>query len=370
MFRWFESIGTNLRHTIFWRDRLNFILLALLLIASANGCSSNSNIANAENEAIETSSDSRLATIKERGELICGIGGEIPGFSFVDAEGRYAGIDVDFCRAVASALFDDPNRVKFRSLNAKERFEVLKSGEIDLLSRNTTQTLSRDSDENLEFTPPIFYDRQGIMVNRNSGIESIADLQDKAICVAENTTSYDNLLDYMSQQNITYTPMASSKRDSLYDSYEKNVCQAITGDISHLVVSRTLLANPKEHQILPLTISQEPLAPVVLQEDSQWFDVVKWVTYTLVQAEELGIDSENLNSFKSTQDSEIKRFLGVNSDLGSQMGLSDDFTARIIKHVGNYGEIYDRNIGQPFNLERGQNALWTDGGLMYSPPFN
>ena len=351
-----------------WRQKSAFFCLGAALFMPLTACNKNS-----DREALASASQgdsNHLEVIKERGELICGIGGEIPGFSYVDAEGRYIGIDVDFCRAVASALFDDPNRVKFRSLNAKERFEALKSGEIDLLSRNTTQTLSRDSDENLEFTPPIFYDRQGIMVNQNNDIKSIADLQNKAICVAENTTSYDNLLEYMSQENIEYTPMASSDRDSLYDSYEKNICQAITGDISHLVASRTLLANPKEHQILPQTISQEPLAPVVLQQDSQWFDVVKWVTYTLVQAEELGIDSENINSFKTSQDSEIKRFLGIDSDVGSLMGLSDDFTARIIKHVGNYGEIYDRNIGQPFDLERGQNALWTDGGLMYSPPFN
>ena len=350
-----------------WQQKCAFFCLGATILMPLTACSNSdrgSALANA------SGGSSSLEVVKQRGELICGIGGELPGFSFVDAEGRYAGIDVDFCRAVASALFDDPNKVTFRSLNAKERFEVLKSGEIDLLSRNTTQTLSRDSDENIEFTPPIFYDRQGIMVNQNNGIKSIADLQDKAICVAKNTTSYDNLLDYMSQQNITYTPMASSETDSLYNSYEKNVCQAVTGDVSQLVARRTLLANPKEHQILPLTISQEPLAPVLLQQDSQWFDVVKWVTYALIQAEELGIDSENLNSFKTTQDSEIKRFLGIGSDVGSQMGLSDDFTARIIKHVGNYGEIYDRNIGQPFDLERGQNALWRDGGLMYSPPFN
>ena len=208
------------------------------------------------------------------------------------------------------------------------------------------------------------------MVNKNNDIKNLADLQERSICVAENTTSYDNLRDYMSQQKIAYTAMASSDRDSLYNSYEKNLCQAITGDISQLMARRTLLANPKDHQILPQIISQEPLAPVLLQRDSQWFDVVKWVTYALIQAEELGINSENINSFKNTKDSEIKRFLGISSDTGSKMGLSDDFAARIVNHVGNYGEIYERNIGQPFDLERGQNALWRDGGLMYSPPFN
>ena len=352
-----------------WKQKCAFFSLTLALLMPLTACSKNNIKVNALASASKTNSN-HLDVVKKRGELICGIGGELPGFSFVNAEGRYAGIDVDFCRAIASALFDDPNRVTFRSLNAAERFEVLKSGEIDLLSRNTTQTLSRDSNENVEFTPPIFYDRQGIMVNKNNGIKNVADLQDRAICVAKNTTSYDNLQDYMSQQKIAYTSIASSEADSLYDSYEKNLCQAITGDVSQLVARRTLLANPKDHQILPQTISQEPLAPVLLHQDSQWFDVVKWVTYALIQAEELGINSENINSFKNTKDSEIKRFLGIGSDVGSKMGLSDDFTARIIKHVGNYGEIYERNIGQPFNLERGQNALWRDGGLMYSPPFN
>lgn len=349
-------------------EKLWFLTLIGSLIALAN---TDSRLVQVRAVAQEIRQQKRsLDIIKQRGYLICGINGELPGFSFVNSDGRHEGIDVDFCRAIAAALFDDPDQVEFRNLNAEERFTVLKSGEIDLLSRNTTQTLSRDTDGNLEFTPPIFYDAQGVMVKKASGIENIAELSNKSICVAENTTSYENLLDYMSQAEIKYNVLASSDREVLFDAYEYDDCQAITGDISQLIARRTLLANPQEHQILSQTLSQEPLAPVLRQEDSQWFDVVRWVTFALIQAEEFNINSENINVFRNTRESGIRRFLGLDSNLGSSMGLSDDFARRIIEHVGNYGEIYERNLGQPFGLERGENALWTDGGLMYSPPFN
>lgn len=313
--------------------------------------------------------ESQLSRIKARGYLNCGVSGTLPGFSYVDQNGKYAGLDVDICRAVAAALFDDPDKVKFLRLNAAERFDVLERGQIDLLSRNTTQTFSRDTKGKFEFTPPTFYDAQGIMVHQDSGTKRIENLTNKSICVTENTTSFDNLKDYMQAESIKYTPLVSQDSDFLYRSYEHNDCQAITGDISQLVARKTLFANPQNHVILSTTISQEPLAPALLHQDSQWFDVVKWVTYTLIQAEELDIDSENISIYKDTKDLEIRRFLGTDGNLGSQMGLSNDFAARIIKHVGNYSEIYERNIAQPFGLARGQNALWKDGGLMYSPPF-
>lgn len=317
-----------------------------------------------------TSGTSSVDRIKARGYLICGVNGELPGFSFVNSDGDYAGIDVDFCRAIAAALFNDPQKVKFRNVTAQERFSVLKSGAIDLLSRNTTKTLSRDSDKDLEFTPPIFYDAQGIMVNRNSQIEDFEDLKNKSICVTQNTTSYDNLLDYLRQADIEVRVKASDDLEALYRLYEYDQCQAITGDISQLVARRTILANPKNHLILSQTISQEPLAPMLIHQDSAWFDVVKWVTFALFQAEELGITSENLSTYKRSKESEIRRFLGLEGNLGSGMKLSNDFTERILKHVGNYGEIYERNLGQPFGLPRGKNALWKNGGLIYSPPFN
>lgn len=353
-----------------WKQKFSFLLLIGTLLTSVSACSGKMTQANTTPSKSSRKDSNRLDIVKQRGYLICGVSGEIPGFSFVDFNSRYAGMDVDFCRAVASALFNDPNKVEFRELTVDNRFTALKSGKIDLLSRNTTQTLSRDTEDNLEFTPPIFYDAQGIMVNKNSGIKNVRDLTGKSICVAEGTTSYDNLNDYMTQEEIEYTKLVASDKESLFNSYEHDQCQAITGDISQLLARRILLANPREHQILDKRIGQEPLAPSVIHGDSQWFDVIKWVTFTLIQAEELNINSTNLNAYKNSQDLEIRNFLGKNSNFGSEMGLTNDFTVRIIKHVGNYKEIYDRNIGQPFGLERGQNALWKDGGLMYSPPFN
>ncbi len=351
-----------------WR-KSGFLVLVTALLALAGIYSSKITQADSLNDETQANNN-YIDKVKQRGYLICGVSGEVPGFSFVNAEGKYVGMDVDLCRAVASALFDNPDQVQFRDLNAEERFDALKSGEIDLLSRNTTNTLSRDAKGNLEFTPTIFYDAQGVMVNRASGIKTLADLEGKSVCVVENTTSYDNLRDYMSQKKITYKPVVKSDRDTLFNNYEHNGCQAITGDSSFLIARRVLMANPSEHQILPEKIAQEPLAPAILYRDSQWLDAVKWVTFALIQAEELDIKSTNLSSKKTSEDLEVRQFLGIDSNLGSKMGLTDDFTIRIIKHVGNYQEIYDRNIGEPFGLKRGKNALWKDGGLMYSPPFN
>ncbi|MEM7758341.1 MAG: amino acid ABC transporter substrate-binding protein [Cyanobacteria bacterium P01_A01_bin.40] len=353
---------------IAWKPKIYFsaLICGLMLVNTTKHPVSQ---ANATDQEIQPNL-STLDIVQERGYLICGVNGELPGFSFVNSDDRYEGIDVDFCRAIAAALFDDANQVKFRNVTAEERFAVLKSGEIDLLSRNTTKTLSRDTDSNLGFTPPIFYDAQGVMVKKASGIKKLADLENKSICVAEDTTSYDNLQDYMKQAAINFRIVASSDREVLFDSYEYDRCQGITTDISQLIARRTLLANPRDHQILAQTISQEPLAPMLRHQDSQWFDVVKWITFALIQAEEFGISSENIKVYRNTKELGIRRFLGLDNDLGSQLGLSNDFTLRIIEQVGNYGEIYERNIGQPFGLDRGENALWQNGGLMYSPPFN
>ena len=348
-----------------WR-KSSFILF-IAILASAGIYNSNIRADSTDNKS--AAKNTYLDKVKDRGYLICGVEGELPGFSFINAEGKYAGLDVDFCRAVASAIFNDPSKVEFRNLNLSDRFEALKSGEIDLLSRNTTKTLSRDTDS-LEFTPTIFYDSQGIMVDRNSGIKSVADLEGKSICVSENTTSYENLKDYMNSKGITYKAVSQENKDALFDFYEHDGCEAITGDSSYLITRKVMLANPQDHQIIVEAIAQEPLAPVVLDRDSQWSDVVKWITFALIQAEELNIDSVNLSTQKDSQDSQVRRFLGVNGNLGSEMGLSNDFASRIIKHVGNYQEIYNRNLGEPFGFQRGQNALWRDGGLMYSPPFN
>ncbi len=313
---------------------------------------------------------SRLETIKSRGKVICGINGEVPGFSFVDRNGEYSGMDVDICRAVASALFDDPSKVEYRKVSAQERFTAVQTGEIDILSRNTTWTLSRDTALGMSFAPPVFYDGQGIMVSKASGVKSLTDLKGKSICVLSGTTTEQNLSDQMSKLGITdYKPVVSDDVDALYTAYQQGRCQAVTSDRSQLVARRSVLPKPDEHQVLDVLLSKEPLAPAVAKGDVMWHDAVKWIVYSLIQGEELGLTSKNIAEKASSTDPNIRRFLGTEDKLGEDMGLPKNFAARVIKHVGNYGEVYDRNIGKPLKLDRGINHLWTQGGILYSPPF-
>jgi general L-amino acid transport system substrate-binding protein len=313
----------------------------------------------------------RWNTIKNRGKLICGVSGELPGFSFVGTDGKYSGIDVDVCRAIASAAFDNPEAVEYRNLNAKERFTALQTGEIDVLSRNTTWTFSRDTSQGLDFAPVVFYDGQGVMVRKNSNIKSLTDLKDKAICVQTGTTSEQNLADQMRKRGITYKPVVFEDVNIAFATYAEGRCDGITADRSALVSRRTTLPNPDDNQILDEVISSEPLAPAVSKGDTKWSDIVKWSVYSLIKAEELGINSQNLSTFITSTDPDIKRFLGTEGNLGEGLGLSKDFAAKIVKHVGNYSEVYDRNLGSKtkLNLARGQNQLWSKGGLLYSPPF-
>jgi general L-amino acid transport system substrate-binding protein len=316
-------------------------------------------------------SGDRLKTVISRGKLVCGVSGELPGFSFVNKEGKYSGLDVDICRAIAAALFDDPNAVQFRNLNAKERFTALQSGEVDVLSRNTTWTLGRDTASGLAFMPVVFYDGQGVMVRKDSNIKAIADLKDKDICAQTGTTTEQNLADQMRKGNLAYKPVVYEDVNSTFNAYQSQRCQAITADRSALVVRRTRLADPENHEVLDLVLSKEPLAPAVGDGDARWADLVRWVVFTTINAEDLGITSKNLTENLTSANAEIRRFLGVDGSLGKDMGVSNDFTARIIKHMGNYAEIYDRNLGKDsdFKLPRGQNELWKNGGLMYAPPF-
>ncbi len=348
-----------------------FLLVATLpLILSIAACSEQSGQRTA-NQSAGQQGRSRLDTIKSRGKLICGISGELPGFSFVDQNGKYLGLDVDVCRAIASAIFDNPDAVEFRKLNAKERFSAVVAGEVDVLSRNTSWTLSRDTSQKMEFAPVVFYDGQGIMVRKNSGIKSLEDLKGKSICTQTGTTNEQNLSDQMRQRNLPYKPVVFEDINTAYATYSEGRCQAVTSDRSQLLSRRSTLTKPDDHVILDTVLSKEPLAPAVANGDSQWSDVVKWSVYTLIAAEELGINSQNLAQMAQSKNPEIKRFLGTEGDLGKGLGLSNDFAARIVKHVGNYGEIYDRYLGQktPFKLPRGQNNLWNKGGLLYSPPF-
>jgi general L-amino acid transport system substrate-binding protein len=312
-----------------------------------------------------------LKMVLKRGKLNCGVSGELPGFSFVNKEGKYSGLDVDICRAIAAALFDNPDAVQFRNLNAKERFTALQSGEVDVLSRNTTWTLSRDTSSRLSFMPVVFYDGQGLMVRKDSNIKEIGDLKDADICAQTGTTTEQNLADQMRKRNIPYKPVVYEEVNATFNAYQSGRCKAITADRSALVVRRTRLADPENHVVLDFVISKEPLAPAVSDGDSKWSDIVKWIIFAAIEAEDLDISSANLATQLQNKNAEVRRFLGVDGSLGKDMGINNDFTLKMIKHVGNYAEIYDRNLGKDsaFKLPRGQNELWRNGGLIYSPPF-
>ncbi|MEO1622850.1 MAG: amino acid ABC transporter substrate-binding protein [Cyanobacteria bacterium J06632_3] len=314
---------------------------------------------------------STLQTVLDRGSLVCGVDGGIPGFSFVE-DGQYSGLDVDVCKAVAAALFDDPEAVEYRNLDSTERFEALKGGEVDMLSRNTTWTISRDTSVGMEFGPTTFYDGQGMMVRSAEGLAELTDLEGKSICVETGTTTELNLTDQMRQAGVSFEPVVFQDADAAYAAYEEGRCDGMTSDKSQLIARRSTLSNPDEHVLMEVTMSKEPLGPLTTNNDSAWFDTVKWVTFALIEAEELGLSSDNIESTAgSTEDPNILRFVGNEGTLGTDMGLPNDFALRAIKHVGNYSEVYERNLGadSQFNLDRGQNALWKDGGLLYSPPF-
>lgn len=353
-----------------FKQKCGSLLLSGILLATLSACGSDSETDTAATSGqTATEENSILATVKNRGNLVCGVNGQLPGFSFVNEDGEYSGMDVDLCRAVAAALFDDPNQVEFRDLSAQERFTAVQSGEVDLLNRNTTWTLSRDTSVGMEFAPTTFYDGQGLMVTKASKIDRLEDLDGKSVCVLSGTTNEQNLADRMRKLGVNYTPVVFEDVDAVYAAYEQGRCEGATSDRSQLTARRAILAQPDEHLVLDVVLSKEPLGPLVANGDSAWFDAVKWITYAMIQAEELGITSQNIDSFTNTEDPVIRRFLGVEGNLGADMGLPNDFAARVVRHVGNYGEVYDRNIGQPFDLDRGLNDLWTNGGLMYSPPF-
>ncbi|PPJ62871.1 amino acid ABC transporter substrate-binding protein [Cuspidothrix issatschenkoi CHARLIE-1] len=339
------------------------VLTSLALILAA--CDPNSN-----NTSKPLTRD-LWSRIKASKQLVCGISGELPGFSFVGTDGEYSGIDVDICRAIAAGIFNNPNAVEYRTLNSKERFTALQTGEVDILSRNTSWTFGRATAQGLDFAPVIFYDGQGLMVRKNGGIKSLKDLKDKAICVQTGTTTEQNLADQMRKRNITYKPVVFEDVNVTFATYSEGRCDAVTADRSALLSRRSTLAKANDHFILNDVLSSEPLAPAIAKGDTRWSDIVKWTVYTLIKAEELGINSQNVSQLKNSSDPEIKRFLGVEGSLGAGLGLTNDFAFNVIKHVGNYGEIYQRNLGtkSSFNLPRGQNQLWNQNGLLYAPPF-
>lgn len=319
-----------------------------------------------------TQGGARLDVIKSRGKLICGYNGTLPGFGTIDSNGVVTGFDADFCRVLAAAIFGDAEAVEWRPLNAQERFTAVQTGEVDVLIRNTTYTLSRDTDLGLDFGPTTFYDGQGMMVRADSGITDLAGLEGANICVQSGTTTELNLADNFRQQGLSYTPVVFSENDQVVAAYDAGQCDGFTTDKSGLVSSRTKLADPAAHVILDVTMSKEPLAASVLQGDPQLKDILTWAIYATFQAEEFGITSENIGDFTSSEDPNVARFLGTDdSGLGAMLGLENNWVQNVITQVGNYEEIYNRNLGPdtPFDLPRGQNALYSDGGLLYSPPF-
>jgi general L-amino acid transport system substrate-binding protein len=319
----------------------------------------------------------RLATVQSRGELICGVNGNLPGFSFLDADGNTVGFDADFCRAVAAAVLGDADAVEFRQLNTDQRGPALQTGEIDVLIRNTTWTVSRDTSWGL-FAPTTFYDGQAIMVHASVGATTLEDLAGATICVQTGTTTELNLADAFRDIQPAIQPVTFADIDPTYQAYEEERCDAVTSDRSQLVARRTEFADPDAHVILDDVLSKEPLGPVAPLGDDAWFNVVKWTVYATIQAEELGIDSTNVEDMvTSSTDPVVQRLLGVTpagaDPFDSGLGLNADWVVDVISQVGNYGEIYDRNLGPdtPFDLDRGLNSLWNADppGLLYAPPY-
>jgi general L-amino acid transport system substrate-binding protein len=312
-----------------------------------------------------------LNTVKSRGVLHCGSNGTLAGFGLPDAQGRWAGLDVDFCKALAAAILNDPAKVKFVPLTAKDRFTALQSGEVDVLARNTTWTSSRDTSLGLNFAAVNYYDGQGFLVRKALKVNSALELNDAAVCVQQGTTTELNLADYFRANKMKLKTVTFATADEALKAYDSGRCDAYTTDASGLAGERLRLANSNDHIILPEIISKEPLGPAVRHGDDQWFDIVKWTHFAMVTAEELGVTRANLDDQMKSENPEIKRLLGTEGKHGEALGLTNDWAVRIIKHVGNYGEAFERNVGQGSALKigRGINALWNKGGLQYAPPI-
>jgi general L-amino acid transport system substrate-binding protein len=312
-----------------------------------------------------------LKTVKDRGILNCGANGSLAGFGLPDAQGKWTGLDVDVCRGIAAAIFNDANKVKFVPLSAKDRFTALQSGEVDVLARNTTWTSSRDTSLGLNFTGVDYYDGQGFLVRKTLKVNSALELNGASVCVQQGTTTELNLADYFRAHNIQLKSVTFATANEAVKAYDAGRCDSYTTDASGLYAERLRLANPDDHLILPEIISKEPLGPVVRHGDDQWFDIVKWVLFAQLNAEELGITQANVDEMVKSTNPDVKRFVGTEGNYGEQLGLTKDWAVRIIKLVGNYGEMFDRNVGSgsPLKIDRGLNKLWNKGGVQYAPPI-
>ncbi len=312
-----------------------------------------------------------LEDVKAKGFIQAGVNGDLFGFGKPDEKGVWKGLDVDTARAVAAAVFGDANKVKFTPLTAKTRFTALQSGEIDVLTRNCTQTLTRDTDLGLDFAQVNYYDGQGFLVSKKLGVKDAKELDGATVCVLPGTTTEQNVADYFRANGLKMNPVVIENTAELAKAFFAGRCDCLTSDASQLAGTRAVAPNPDDYIILPTIISKEPLAPAVRHGDNQWKDIVSYSVYAMINAEELGITSKNIDEKLKSTDPRVQRFLGVSPGNGKALGLDEKFAYNIVKQVGNYGEMFERNVGKdtPLRIERGLNALWTNGGLMYSPPF-
>lgn len=312
-----------------------------------------------------------LDAVKARGILKCGVAGDAPGFSAPDAEGKMAGLDASICRAVAAAVLGDASKVEFVPTNTQTRFPTLQAGEIDMLSRTATMTFTRDTTLGILFAPPVFYDGQGLMVAKKLGVKSAKELSGATVCVSPGTTSELNLADYFRANNLEFKPVVIENLDQVRSTFFSGRCDVMTDDRSTLASNRSVAPNPDDYEILPETISKEPLAPAVRQGDDQWFLILRWVVYALITAEELGITQANVDELKASGSPAVQYLLGKDEQSATGLGLKSTWAYEAIKQTGNYGEIYERSVGakSPLKLPRNLNELWTNGGLMYAPPI-
>jgi len=308
----------------------------------------------------------RLQLIKDRGYLICGCNAELIGFGYINPEGEFEGFDVDFCKAIAAAVFGDATAIEFRPLTAPERLPALQTGEIDVLLRNTTWTLTRDTANELDWAAVNFYDGQGMMVRKDTGFETLEDMEGATVCTTTGTTTEMNLTDAFRMRGVEFSPLLFESTQDTNTAYEEGRCDGETSDKSQLAALRTAMANPEDHVILDVTMSKEPLGPLTAHGDNQWNDIVRWVTWGMMEAEETGVNSQNVDEMLASDNPTIRRLLGVEGEVGDSLGLPNDFMVNVLKQVGNYEEVYNRHLGpEGINIPRGPNELWINGGLLY-----
>ena len=341
---------------------ISLLLIAMLVAACAAPAP--------PEEAPPAPTGARFDTILERGKVICGVNAELPGFGYLNPAGEFEGFDVDFCKAIAAAVFGDANAAEYRPLTAAERLPALQTGEIDVLLRNTTWTLTRDTANELDWAVVTFYDGQGMMVPVATGWTTIEDMAGATVCSTTGTTTEMNLADAFRSRGLDYTPLLFEKTQDTATAYEEGRCDGQTSDKSQLAALRSAMANPADHVILDVTMSKEPLGPLTAHGDNKWNDVVRWVAWGMIQAEESGVSSANVDEMLNSSDPTVKRLLGVEGEMGSSLGIPNDFMVQVLKQVGNYAEVYGRWLGPDgLNIPRGPNELWTNGGLLYSMAF-